>query len=198
MLPTVHTTILVENLRQPDNDDAWRQFCARYEPMLIAFAHRAGLAEEDARDVVQETLLTFVESFRAGEYDRERGQLRSWLQGIAFNRMRRLWGQRSRREAQVLDQTGVTSFFHRVPDNAELVDIFDAEWRRAIADECLRQVRQAVDPTTYAAFELYALHEWPAEKVAKHLNITRNTVYISKTRVLSRLRDLREQITEIW
>ena len=67
MLTTISSTILIESLRETGNEKAWRQFSARYEPMLLAFSRRAGLRTEDARDVVQETLVAFLEDFRQGQ-----------------------------------------------------------------------------------------------------------------------------------
>jgi RNA polymerase sigma-70 factor (ECF subfamily) len=198
LFTTVSSTILVQGLHEPNNESAWRQFSTRYEPMLLAFACRAGLRDEDAQDVVQETLVAFLEDFRQGKFDRDKGRLRSWLQGIAFNRIKRARRRLARREVQVVDPSGATGFMNRVPDDHELTDIFDAEWRRAVMAECLQEARRLVDAGTFKAFELYALKGWPAEKVAEHLGMSRNAVYISKTRVLSHLRELRPKMAEIW
>ena len=79
MLTTVTSTLLLEGLTDPTNDVAWRRFCARYEPMLLAFARKSGFSEADAQDVVQETLVAFLGGFRRGKYDRGQGRLRSWI-----------------------------------------------------------------------------------------------------------------------
>lgn len=198
MLTTIASTALLQGLNQRSNEDAWRRFCARYEPMLLAFAQRAGLRDEDARDVVQETLVVFLGSFRDGRYDPQRGRLRSWLQGIVLNKIREARRRLAKQEVQVADPTSSTAFMDRVPDNRKLNDIFEEEWERGIMAECLREVHRHVDARTFRTFELYAVENWPAEKVADHLGISRNTVYVSKTRVLSRLRQLRQEIAEIW
>ncbi len=198
MLTTINSTIILQGLGGAENATAWRQFSARYEPMLLAFARRAGLRDEDAQDVVQETLVAFLEDFRRGKFDREKGRLRSWLQGIAFNRIKRARRALTKRERQVVDSGSGTGFMNRIPDDRELTDIFDAEWRRAVTAECMREARQQVDAKTFEVFELYALKGWPAEKVAGHLGMSRNAVYISKTRVLSHLRALRPKMAEIW
>jgi RNA polymerase sigma-70 factor (ECF subfamily) len=195
---TVNSLVILQGIRQPDNSRAWGQFSERYEPMLLAFARRAGFREEDARDIVQETLLVFVEAFRAGKYDRDKGRLRSWLQGIAFNKIREARRRLARREVQVADGTEGTGFMHRVPDDQELTDIFDQEWERSVLAECLRQVRQQVEPHTFEAFELYALQGWSVQKVAEHLGINPDAVYVSKSRVLTRLREAQQEIAEIW
>jgi len=42
------------------------------------------------------------------------------------------------------------------------------------------------------------MKDWPAEKVAEHLGVTRNVVYISKNRVLTRMRQAFQDISEDW
>jgi RNA polymerase sigma-70 factor (ECF subfamily) len=198
MLTTVTSTDLLDGLRREGDDRAWREFCVRYEPALLAFARRAGLREQDARDVVQETFMAFLESFRDGRYDPRRGRLRSWLKGIILNKIREARRRLAGREVQVLDRTDTTAFMDGIPDDRELTDVFDEEWERGVLAECLREVRQQVDAPTYQAFELYAVKSWPPEKVAEQLGISRNAVYISKSRVLSRLRELQQEMSEIW
>ena len=198
MLTTVTSTALLEGLRQQDNDEVWRQFCARYEPVLLTIVGRAGFCEEDAADVVQETLMAFLEAFRGGKYDRERGRLQSWLRGIALNKIREARRRLAKRGVQVVDQTDGTGFMNRVPDVRELTDVFSEEWERGVMAECLRQVGREVDEQTFQAFRLYALEDQPAEQVAERLGVSRNTVYISKSRVLSRLRQLQHEVTQIW
>lgn len=198
MTTTIASTALLQALRQEDNSAAWRQFCDRYEPLLLAFTRRAGLGEEDARDVVQETLAAFVQGFRAGRYDPDRGRLRSWLQGIAFNKIREARRRFARPEVQVVDPGDGTRFMNRVPDDEELTDLFEQEWERAVLAECLREVRRHFDPQTLRAFKLYVLESRPAEDVARELGISRNAVYVGKSRVMAHLTELQKEIAARW
>lgn len=177
----------------------WRRFCDRYEPMLLAMTRRAGLHEEDARDVVQEVLATaFVEGFRAGKYDRERGRLRCWLRGVAVNKIREARRRLTRPEVQMTDQSDATRYVDGVADDRQLPDLFDEEWERAVLAECLRRVKLEVEPKTFQAFHLYAIGGRRPEEVAAQLGIARETVYVHKSRVLARLRELQREIAEDW
>ena len=49
-----------------------------------------------------------------------------------------------------------------------------------------------------AAFEFYVLKEWPVEKVARHLAISINAVYIAKNRVLNQIRRVKQEMEEVW
>lgn len=198
MLTTVTSTALLKDLRRDDDSGAWHQFVARYEPMLIAFARRSGLREEDARDAAQETMMVFVQAFRAGKYRPELGRVRSWLQGIAFNKIREARRRLAKREVQITNSGSSTDFLNRVEDDTSLKDIFDQEWEQAVYQQCLVEVRRQVGEGTYEAFRLYALEDWDPQKVADHLGISRNAVYVSKNRVLARLRNLQTQMAEIF
>ena len=73
------TTVLLDGLYDPANSVVWRQFDQRYRPIIIGFARRLGLTDDDAADIAQETLVRFVKEYRAGKYDRTRGRLRTWI-----------------------------------------------------------------------------------------------------------------------
>ena len=198
MISTSTSTFFLDCLQGGQSEQVWSEFCARYEPVLTAVARGAGLQEEDARDVVQESLLAFLEALRAGKYDRDRGRLRSWLKGMVSNKTRDALRRLARREVQVVDSGDATAFLDRFPDERVLSDIFEQEWERGVLTECLRQVRDEVDPQTFQAFELYAMADQAVDDVARQLNISRNAVYLSKSRVLSRLRELQQAIAPIW
>ena len=197
MITTVDSVVLLQRLGESRNETAWKSFSARYEPMLVAFARKSGLCDFDAQDVIQETLMAFLTDFQSGKYDPSRGRPRAWLRGIALNRIRRFWCRPARRELQVVDETGATGFIERIPDK-QLEDIFEAEWRRAVAAEALRELQRQVDEQTFNAFRLYAMENLSADNVASQLGVSKNVVYISKNRCLARLRDIQQQLDETW
>lgn len=197
MLTSTTGTTLLRGLLER-KEAAWRDFHERFEPVLLAVARRAGLRDENARDAVQTTFEVLWTGLRAGRYDRERGRLRSWLRGIASKKIMEAIRRQRRGEIQVTDGSDGTGFLNRIPDERELTDIFDRQWQHWALGECLREVRQEIDAKTFQMFALYALKGWPVERVAEHLGVSRNAVYISKSRVLSRLRRCVRQMTDFW
>ncbi len=156
--------------------------------MLLSYAKRVGLSDADAQDAVAETISTFVQKYHAGQYDRDKARLKSWLGGIMQNKVRKMWARR-----------GTVSFEeHGVEPQAadELNQHFDREWQLERMNQALEILRRETDPNTYQAFDLYALKGWPVAKVASFLNITRNAVYISKTRMIQRLRQTVRQLEQ--
>ncbi len=176
---------------------AWQRFAARYRPMVVAFSAKLGLSESDAQDSAQETMAVFVERYRQGEYDRQKGRLRSWLFGIAYNKARDIQ-RRVGRELVFADRTDATRQLNAIKADDHAEHVWDAEWQRAVLRECLSEAARHVDPTTLQAFQFYVLEEWPAEKVAAQLGISRNAVYIGKNRVLTRIREHQRRMAEVW
>ncbi|HKQ50369.1 MAG TPA: sigma-70 family RNA polymerase sigma factor [Phycisphaerae bacterium] len=187
MLTRTSTTLLA-GLAETENHDAWRRFYARYTPMLLSYARRVGLSDADAQDAVSDSLTIFVQKYRAGEYDRERARLKSWLGGIMVNRVRKVLAKR--REAS-LDASvhGTDSRLEPAAVDPRMQE-FEREWQLECLHEALNLLRQESDPDAYQAFDLYALKGWPAAKVAAFLGVSANVVYISKTRQLQRLRQI--------
>lgn len=188
MLSRTSTTLLA-GLDDPRNEPAWRRFLDRYKPMLLSYAKRVGLSDADAQDVVADTLAAFVQAYRAGKYDRQRGRLKSWLGGIIRHSISK---RRARRTPASLD-AGAEGGSHGSWEPAATGDAdeaFDREWQLERLGEALALLRRESDPNTYQAFDLYALKDWPVEKVASFLGMTPNAVYINKTRTLKRLREI--------
>ncbi len=57
------TTTLLEELHDSANDAVWREFDARYRPILVSFAKKFGLDDDDSVEVAQESLAQFVKDY---------------------------------------------------------------------------------------------------------------------------------------
>lgn len=186
------TTQLLDSLRDTANAELWRVFDGRYRPVLVAFGLRRGLDHDEAHEAAQATLAQFAADYAAGRYDRSRGRLRSWIIGIAQNRIADLHRSRARRgpvrgESALVDLAG--------PDSA------DRDWENAlratILERALAILRQTsrFDERTIRAFELAAVRQVPAEAVASECGMSVDEVYVAKNRVIRRLREIVAQVT---
>lgn len=188
----ITTSTILERLQDYENASAWNRFVARFRTPIVEFARKMGLANADAEDAAQETLMAFAKAYRKGHYDRNKGRLSKWLFGIAYLHVRRIYGDRARRDAQV--ESGCCA---SIPDERDATISWDKTWRQSVLEQCLARVRQEVEPTTYRAFEMTALVKRPAAEVAGELSISRNAVFIAKHRVLTRLRKLQEEYERV-
>jgi RNA polymerase sigma-70 factor (ECF subfamily) len=194
---TVTSTTLLDGLRDPGNQTIWDQFVDRYRPLVVQYGRRLGLSGDDAEDVAQASLMAFCEGYRRDKYRRERGRLREWLFGIVHNQVRN-WQRRQGRRGSAVSDTKAEGLLAGLESSESLEQLWDEEWRAAVARACLEQVRLEVQEATFQAFERFAIEGRPAEEVAAELGLTPNAVYGAKRRILRRVRELRPLMEDAW
>ncbi|MHC4441256.1 MAG: RNA polymerase sigma factor [Planctomycetota bacterium] len=182
------STDLLIGLGDLSNDKVWSMFCSRYRAVIISFARRAGLSEQDAQDAAQDTLLAFADAYRKGKYNRDKGHLRTWLFSIARHKIHDIQ-RKNFRQPMTVEPGERTRLLNRLPDDHSMSEIWEMEWQRAIIKTCLNDIYGRVEISTIRAFELLNFNNWTVDKVASHLGMTRNAVYKAQRRVLTRLRE---------
>jgi RNA polymerase sigma factor (sigma-70 family) len=186
------TTQLLEDLKTTHDESAWAEFCSHFQPVVIKFARKLGLSNVEAEDAAQETMTAFFKAFKEGKYDKDKGRLSNWLFGIAKRVILNLRG-RQPLEKLIADKTTGTSFWDMVQDDRTLGRTWELEWRQMVLKRCLEQVRQEFDPKVFGAFRNYAIDQFAIEEVCQRFDMSPNAVYIAKSRILSRLRELKRQ-----
>jgi RNA polymerase sigma-70 factor (ECF subfamily) len=186
------TTMILDGLKASDDAAVWGKFCGHFNPLIANFAKHIGLSPRDAEDAAQETMLAFLKAYRSGKYDRGKGRLSDWLFGIARNVILD-FRKRLPREQLVADRSEGTSFWQLLEDPDAARISWQIQWRRMVLAACIEQIKKEVDPAVFEAFKLYALDDMPVEEVSQRLNISHNAVYIAKSRILSRLRQLESE-----
>jgi len=185
----VTTTIVLEELDSSEDGPAWEQFCRFCHPMIIGFGIKVGLCEHDAQDVAQDTLSKFIELFRKGRYQRQKGGLRKWLMGIA-RKMVHQKVKKFSREKLVPDSSTGTSFWNSLEDESFIQDTWDVTWHNMILRICLDKIKSEYPKKVYEAFRLFAIKGRPASEVAKQFNRKEGTIFVDKHRILKKLRKL--------
>ncbi len=188
----VTTTQVLEELKISNDSAVWNKFTDSFRPVVINFAKKLGLSNDDAEDAAQETMLVFVKAFRDGKYNREKGRLRDWLFGVA-RRVTLNLRKNKPLEQLIADKSTGTSYWDLIEDDRNLKLSWETEWRQMVLTNCLEQARKEFDSKIFKAFELYAIEQKAIDEVTRNLEMSRNAVYIAKSRVLSRLRQLEKQ-----
>src|SRR5271166_4637881 len=123
-MPTTRASLLVR-LRDPGDNEAWRQFVQLYAPVVYAFARRRQLQDADAGDLTQEVLRSVMGAARKLDYDPARGSFRGWLFTVTRNK---LLDQRERqRREQAVGGTSAQEVFAQQPA-AEDEALWDEEF----------------------------------------------------------------------
>lgn len=171
---------LLERLRDPHEADAWSRFVRLYTPLLFTWTRKLGMQESDASDLVQDVFIVLVKQLPEFRYDPEKS-FRAWLKTIILNR----WRDRCRRKppAGIPDAT----LDHlAAPEEAPLFE--ELEYRQQVIRRALHLMQVEFPEKTWKACWEHVVAGRPAPEVAAELGIAVGSVYVAKSRVLSRLR----------
>ncbi|MFY9254347.1 MAG: sigma-70 family RNA polymerase sigma factor [Fuerstiella sp.] len=78
---------LILRLPSAEDGDAWQEFVSIYEPFVYRFAIRGGLQDADAKELVQNVMLSVAKAVGRGRPDSKRAKFRTWLFRIARNQL---------------------------------------------------------------------------------------------------------------
>src|SRR5262249_21383684 len=187
---------LVLRLRNLDDQAAWAEFVDVYEPLIFRVARRKGLQEADARDLSQEVFRAVATAIDRWDPDPAKGKFRAWLFRIARNLLVSFLA-RERRRARGSGRTSVHGLLAAEPAaDAAAEAEFGAEFRRRAFRWAAEKVQHEFAESTWQAFWRTGVDNRPVADVAAELGLSAGAVYIARSRVLARLRDRVEQLTE--
>jgi len=178
-------------LRLIDASDvaAWDEFVALYEPLVYRLARRKGLQHADAQEVVQEVLLSVSRAVEDWDPDRRRGRFRDWLFRIARNLTINFLTRPRHRPIGSGDSAVARWLEAQTDSGGEDSALFDLEYRRAVFHRAAEAVRLVVRTTTWDAFWLTSIAARPIEEVAEQIGMSVGSVYIARSRVMTRLQN---------
>ena len=183
-------------LRLPSSQDAlaWREFIAIYEPLIIRFAGRRGLQEADAREIAQNVLIAVAKSVDRWQPDRERGRFRAWLFRIARNQLINWISKQATQasSARALDGSALEQF----PSEDDRAAEIELEYRREMFRVAAAQARDSFSSSTWDAFWRTAVLAESVDAVAASLSLSPGAVYIARSRVTSKIRDIIVQLED--
>lgn len=186
---------LLEKIRDPGDDGAWRRFYGFYAPLIVGFCLQKGCPRDMADDVLQETMMALLRQMPTFVYDASRGRFRSYLLKIVHRLIIKAWRRGQR--AQFVDCGSGTRRLEGVVDVqvGHPADEWDALFDRRLLDAALERVRERVGPQVYRSFELTAIQGLPVPKVMAELGIpSANAVHQHRHRVKAYLREIMAEL----
>jgi RNA polymerase sigma factor (sigma-70 family) len=184
---------LLTRLKDWDNHDSWQDFFDTYWRLIYSFAIQSGLADAEAQEVVQETLISVAKEFKGFKYDPAKGSFKSWLLLITRRRiadqMRKRYrarevGKLNPDDTQVAEEINLQAQANATTHDSE----WDEAWRTQMAEAALARVRSQVRPEQFQMFEMYVLRGQSGGDVARALGVSLMTVYLAKHRVSALLK----------
>jgi len=186
-IPTRAT--LIDRLKNWQDQASWQDFFDTYWKLIYGLARKFGLKEEDAQDVVQDTLISVANQMPNFKYDPKLGSFKSWLRTVIRSRILDHLRKRSQTPTVPIhvDAEGSEESFalKELPDkNSQSMDQFyEQEWQKNLLDAAIARVKRKLDPQKYQVFDCYVNKEWPPEKVAATFKISVDQVYLAKHRI---------------
>lgn len=186
-IPKTRPSLLVR-LRDPQDEWAWGEFVAIYEPLVYRLARRKGFQHADANELTQEVLLAVASAIDRWQPDPSRGKFRTWLFRIARNLMIN-WLAKQGRHPRGTGDTEVRQLLENQPaPTGQDSALFDWEYKRQTFRWAAEQIRGQFREATWKAFWQSSVEGEPINQVADRLGITAGAVYIARSRVMARLR----------
>jgi RNA polymerase sigma factor (sigma-70 family) len=185
---------LLLRLRDVEDIEAWREFVRLYTPLVFSHCTHRGLQEADAADVAQEVMHVAAQAMPEFQYDSQRGKFRGWLLQTTRHRLYKFFA-RHHRAVQPTSETSIERFIEQEPGADEQAR-WDEDYRQRLFDWAAEKARPEFQPATWDAFWLTAVEAVSVKEVAARLGISVGAVYIARSRVIARLRELIETVAE--
>jgi RNA polymerase sigma-70 factor (ECF subfamily) len=188
---------LLNRLKDTADQESWHEFNDLYGKLIHGFALKAGLTEDEAKEVVQETMIAAAQNLPKFRYDPKVCSFKTWLLNLSnwrvadqFRKRQAPSAPKQSHKSRYEEGDTRTATIERFadPGSDQLEDIWDSEWKANIMNAALRRVKARVDLKQWQMFDLYALKEWPPKSVAQSLGVAVATVYVVRHRISAALR----------
>jgi len=185
--PSTRVSLLLR-LQSSEDAEAWEQFSELYRPFIYRMARTRGLQDADAHDLAQEVLVRVANSVHKWDTDREKGTFRGWLSRIARNVVVDFLRSNSRK-------IQAAEFVHDVAQCPES-ELYDLELRKQQFAWASDSVKGSFREATWQAFWLTAVEQQSVAATAKATGLSVGAVYIARSRVMAKLRQVVQQTAE--
>lgn len=180
---------LLERVKSRDQD-AWQRLVNLYTPLIYSWCRQAGLQPADAADVGQDVFRAVARKIEDFRRDRPRDTFRGWLRIITRNR---ILDHLSAMNVRAAGGTDAHLLMQQVAADSETDDgsrpVEEVETEsRLLFRRAVELIRGEFEDRSWQAFWRVVVEDQSPEFVAESLGLSRNSVYLAKSRILRRLR----------
>ena len=184
---------LILRLRDARDQQAWTTFLEIYQPLIYRIIRTRHVQDADAREVTQEVLLAVAGSIDRWEADPGRGTFRGWLTTITRNLVVNFLIKQARHPRGGGDTDFQRAIAELPAPEGEESAMFDLEQRRQVFRWAADRIRSEFRESNWLAFWRTAVEGNAVADVARDLRISAGLVYVSRNRIMKRLREKVEE-----
>lgn len=190
--PSTHRSLIVK-LKDGRNEVAWEQFFTAYEPFLRRLASRQGVPDRHVADVTQQVLLAIARSIEGWTDDGNPASFRRWLTTVSRNIVIKFM-TRERRQISAAGGTEILEQLQQVSDEPDPQQVQSYEHELIVW--AAEAVRNEFIESSWAAFWATTIDGQSVSTVATKLGISPGSIYMSRSRIMSRIRKKISEIME--
>ncbi len=177
---------LIQQAQAMDNDAAWQELVAIYQPVVYRMARRGGLTHEAAEDVIQAVWFSISRALPSWDPREEGPRFRNWLGKVTRNAV--INAITRAKPDRASGSSSVTYFLQNVPESESLVKTFERESRLELIRYASGLIRNEFSEKTWEIFLATCATGLSSEEVARQYACSISSVYVSRCRVIARLR----------
>lgn len=185
---------LLLRIRDFRDNEAWNQFIELYAPLIYAYLRKRNVQDADAGDLTQDVLSSVTAAANEFTYNPRKGSFRGWLLTVTRNKMLNFISRNKNLVGG--GDTGVQRAIEEQTAEEDDRTEWDLEYERRLFDWAVEKARPEFQDSTWKAFWMTAVESRTAADVAIALDISVGAVYVSKSRVTSRLRDMIDNVVD--
>ncbi len=192
--PPTRASLLLR-LRDARDEGAWAEFVRLYAPLVYGYLRKQGLQDADASDLSQDVLGTVAGAVGRLEYDPARGAFRNWL-FVVVRRKLSDWRTVQRNRLRYAGEPTPNQLLEQSPAPEAVEAEWETAWERRVFAWACAEVRRGVTEATWQAFWRTAFQGQAGKRVAADLGLSVAAVYLARSRVLARLKELVRSVQE--
>lgn len=191
---------LLARLKDWDDSRSWSDFFETYWRLIYGRARKAELTDQEAQEVVQESVIAVAKRMREFKYDPAVASFKTWLFQIVSRRIADQYRKR-RRAGPTLEPTAEAEDESAVPLGAGAAAaqpdaMWDREWEENLVAAAVERVKRQVKPEHFQVYDYHVLQGHSVTQTARHLQTNAAAVYLLKHRVGRLLRKEVERLRE--
>lgn len=195
MNQTWHTRYsLIEEMQHTNDHRAWDTFVQHYRPFIYFLLNQMEVRVSEQDDLVQEILIKLHKNLP--QYVKERGRFRTWLGTVIRNTAKNYITKQSRLR-QKHDEICTSLEVINSYSQSELEKRIDSEWKQYVANTAMDHLKTVFSEQVIDCFQM-TLDNVPVEEIARRLHVKKDTVYIIRTRMKTRvLQEMKKLIDQL-